>query len=100
VSVQADFTFENELSDTAVTLRGAVAPADYKHYVLPPLFLRYLSLRCEQRSDELQTLLKDPQSEYYTGDPDMDSEILEDAGEYSRRNVLVVPEEASWDYLR
>ena len=44
-----DIDFESELWETAVTLRGTVAPADYKHYVLPLLFLRYLSLRYEQR---------------------------------------------------
>jgi type I restriction-modification system DNA methylase subunit len=99
-TAQPDLHFERELWETAVTLRGTVAPADYKHYVLPMLFLRYLSLRYEQRRGQLQMLLKDPQSEYYTGDPETDGEILEDPSEYARDNVLVVPEEASWDYLR
>lgn len=39
-----DPNFEAELWQTAVRLRGTVAPADYKHYVLPLLFLRYLTL--------------------------------------------------------
>ena len=47
MSPQADINFERELWETAVTLRGTVAPADYKHHVLPLLFLRYLSLRYE-----------------------------------------------------
>jgi type I restriction-modification system DNA methylase subunit len=64
------------------------------------LFLRYLSLRYEQRREQLEALLKDLQSEYYTGDSETDAEILEDPSEYARDNVLVVPEEASWDYLR
>ena len=42
MSIQADITFERELWETAVTLRGTVAPGDYKHYVLPLLFLRDL----------------------------------------------------------
>jgi type I restriction enzyme M protein len=44
--------------------------------------------------------LKDQRSEYYTSDPETDAEILEDPAEYARENVLVIPEEASWDYLR
>ena len=69
MSIQADITFERELWETAVTLRGTVAPGDYKHYVLPLLFLRYLSLGYEQRHQQLELLLKDQRSEYYTGDP-------------------------------
>jgi len=42
-------TRERELWQTAVNLRGTVAPAEYKNYVLPLLFMRYLSLRFEQR---------------------------------------------------
>ncbi len=45
----ADLQFERELWDPAVNMRGTVSPADYKHYVLPLLFLRYLSLRYENR---------------------------------------------------
>jgi type I restriction enzyme M protein len=75
-------------------------PADYKHYVLPLLFLRYLSLRYEERRRQLTTFLRDPSSEYYTGDPEADREILDDPTEYEAASVLVVPREASWDYLR
>ena len=100
MSPQADINFERELWETAVTLRGTVAPADYKHYVLPLLFLRYLSLRYEQRHQQLELLLKDERSEYYTGDPVVDQQILEDPVEYESQNVLVVPDEASWDFIR
>jgi type I restriction enzyme M protein len=100
MTLQADLDFEKELWGTAVALRGTVAPADYKHYVLPLLFLRYLSLRYEQRYDQLQLALKDPKSDYYTGDAEVDDEILKDRAEYERFNVFIVPEEASWDYLR
>jgi type I restriction enzyme M protein len=100
VSPQADINFERELWETAVTLRGTVAPADYKHYVLPLLFLRYLSLRYEQRHQQLELLLRDERSDYYTGDPVVDRQILEDPVEYESHNVLVVPDEASWDFIR
>ena len=91
---------ENELWQTAVNLRGTVAPADYKHYVLPLLFMRYLSRRYEQRYTQLTMLLKDQRSEYYTGDPDIDQETLGDPVEYESHNVFVVPLEARWDYIR
>lgn len=100
MTVQADIIFERELWETAVTLRGTVAPADYKHYVLPLLFLRYLSLRYEQRKAELAKLVTDPNSDYYTGDPDIDAEVLADKSEYEKQNVYVVPDEASWDTIR
>jgi type I restriction enzyme M protein len=97
---QADINFERELWEAAVNLRGTVAPADYKHYVLPLLFLRYLSLRYEQRYRQLKTALKDPGSDYYTGDPQIDAETLADPAEYESFNIFVMTEEASWDYLR
>lgn len=100
MTAQADINFEKELWETAVSLRGTVAPADYKHYVLPLLSLRYLSLRYEQRRTVLERLLKDESSDYYTGDPDIDEEILSDPVEYEKENVFVIPAEAAWDYLR
>ena len=100
MTAQPEITFEKELWETAVSLRGTVSPAEYKHYVLPLLFLRYLSLRYEQRRQEIQQALREPSSEYYTGDPEIDEEILADASEYIKENVFIVPVEASWDYLR
>lgn len=97
---EADLAFERELWAAAVQLRGTVAPADYKHYVLPLLFLRYLSLRYQERRGELKRLLEERDSPYYTGDPESDAQVLEDPTEYERENVFVVPEEASWSYLR
>ena len=38
-----------ELFQAAITLRGSVEPADYKRYVLPIIFLRFLSLRYDRR---------------------------------------------------
>jgi type I restriction enzyme M protein len=58
-----DIDFEKELFEAAVNLRGTVAPADYKHYVLPLLFLRY-----KQRRQELQRLIREPGTEYYVAD--------------------------------
>src|SRR6476620_6496796 len=100
MSAQTDISFQSELWETAVTLRGTVSPADYKHYVLPLLFLRYLSLRYEPRRKALQTLLHDPGSDYYTGDPETDADVVCDPTEYEKDNIFVVPTEASWDYIR
>ena len=61
MTAQADLQFERELWEAAVRLRGTIAPADYKHYVLPLLFLRYLSLRYETRRQHLQRVT-DPRS--------------------------------------
>jgi hypothetical protein len=36
-----------ELWQAAVNLRGSVEPADYKRYVLPIIFLRFVSLQLE-----------------------------------------------------
>ncbi|MBN1208091.1 MAG: SAM-dependent DNA methyltransferase [Myxococcaceae bacterium] len=38
-----------ELWQAAVTLRGSIEPAEYKRFVLPIIFLRFLSLRSEHR---------------------------------------------------
>ena len=57
-----------ELWQAAVNLRGSIEPADYKRYVLPIIFLRFLSLRYERRRAELDAADRRPDSEYYTGD--------------------------------
>ena len=48
-----------ELFQAAITLRGSVEPADYKRYVLPISFLRFLSLRYDRRRAELETVVAD-----------------------------------------
>ncbi len=63
-----DIHFEDDLWDAAVKLRGNIAPADYKHYVLPLLFLRYLSLKYERRREQLEQLTHDAASDYFTDD--------------------------------
>lgn len=55
-----------QLWQAAVELRGSIEPADYKRYVLPIIFLRFLSIRFEKRREELQGLITDPSSEYHT----------------------------------
>jgi type I restriction-modification system DNA methylase subunit len=57
-----------ELWNAAVALRGSIEPADYKRYVLPLIFLRFLSLRYEQRVSEIEAEIADPQSDLFTRD--------------------------------
>ncbi len=98
-AARADINIEKELWEAAVKLRGNIAPADYKHYVLPLLFLRYLSLRYEHRHDELESMIKDPASAYFTEDEETAHDILDDPDEYKSKNVYIMPEEARWSHL-
>lgn len=88
-----------ELWQAAVNLRGPIEPADYKRYVLPIIFLRFLSLRYEKRRAELEELIADSDSDYHTDDPEVAESILEDPDEYRRVGAFKVPEKARWDYL-
>ena len=97
--LRADLEVEDELWEAAVDLRGNIAPADYKHYVLPLLFLRYLSLRYEERRDELKQKVSEPGSDYYVEDDDVAEDILTDPDEYRSEGAFIIPEKARWSYL-
>ena len=88
-----------ELWQAAVNLRGSIEPADYKRYVLPIIFLRFLSLRYERRREELEGLLADPKSDYFTKDAKVASRILADADEYRAAGAFIVPEKSRWSYI-
>jgi type I restriction enzyme M protein len=88
-----------ELWQAAVNLRGSIEPADYKRYVLPIIFLRFLSLRYERRRAELEKLIAEPGSEFHTTDPKAAARILKDEDEYKAVGALLVPEEARWDTI-
>ena len=87
------------LWESAVNLRGAIEPADYKRYVLPLIFLRFLSLRYERRRAELERLIADPGSEYHTTDPQVAESILDDPDEYRAVGSFVVPQAARWSEI-
>lgn len=88
-----------ELWQAAVNLRGSIEPADYKRYVLPIIFLRFLSLRFERRRQELEGLVAEPGSEYYTTDKKAITSILEDPDEYAQARTFIVPKKARWSEL-
>lgn len=84
------------LWEAAVNLRGSIEPADYKRYVLPLIFLRFLSLRYDRRRAELERLLADPATDYHTTNPDHRAAVLADPDEYQSRGAFIVPEAARW----
>ena len=88
-------TLTKELWQAAVNLRGSIEPADYKRYVLPLIFLRFLSLRYERRRGELEGLIREPGSDYYA-----DTAALDDPDEYRSTGAFVIPEEARWENIR
>ncbi|NIK80536.1 type I restriction enzyme M protein [Paenibacillus castaneae] len=96
---KADITFTKDLFDAANRMRGSVAPSEYKHYVLPLIFLRYVSLRYEKRRQELEQLLSNPQSDMYFEDEELRLEMLDDPDQYTSERVYVLPEDARWSYI-
>jgi len=88
-----------ELWNAAVALRGNIEPADYKRYVLPLIFLRFLSLRFEKRHAELLTEIADPKSDLHTTSDQLKLDILNDADNYTSKQVFFIPEEARWDNI-
>ncbi|WHX24920.1 class I SAM-dependent DNA methyltransferase [Virgibacillus halodenitrificans] len=96
---KADINFQKDLFDAATNMRGSVAPSDYKHYVLPLIFLRYLSNRYDMRKEEIDNLVKDPKSDWYALDEETQQIIKEDPDMYMSENVYVVPEESRWSYI-
>jgi len=88
-----------QLWEAAVNLRGMIEPADYKRYVLPIIFLRFLSMRYEKRRAELVELVAEPKSEYYVKTPAQREAVLNDPDEYAAFGTFVVPEEARWSTI-
>jgi type I restriction enzyme M protein len=88
-----------ELWNAAVALRGSIEPADYKRYVLPLIFLRFLSLRYEKRIAEIDAEIADPKSDLFTTDKQLAMEFREDPDNFKKKSVFLVPEEARWDNI-
>src|SRR5688572_10170218 len=84
-------TLTKELWQAAVAQRASIEPSDYKRYVLPLIFLRFLSLRYEQRRAELERLIADPKSDYHKH-----KAALDDPDEYRSAGAFIVPEAARW----
>jgi len=87
------------LWEAAVSQRGTIEPSDYKRYVLPIIFLRFLSLRYERRREELERSLDDPKSDDFTEDAKARARVLADPYEYRAAGAFIVPEKARWSYI-
>ena len=72
---------------TANALRGNIDAAEYKHVVLPLMFLKYISDAFEELHEELESKVADGR------DP-------EQPDEYKERNVFWVPQEARWTVIQ
>jgi type I restriction enzyme M protein len=91
--------FQN-LWDSAVALRGALEPSQYKHPVLGLLFIKYVSDSFVEMQEKLKTWTADPNNEdYYEEDEEDRIAILEDRDEYAAENVFWIPTEARWEHL-
>ena len=88
-----------ELWNAAVALRGNIEPADYKRYVLPLIFLRFLSLRYEKRRAEIDAEIADPKCDLHTTDEQLALTLREDPDLYLASQVFLVPEDARWDNI-
>jgi type I restriction enzyme M protein len=87
-----------ELWEAAVALRGTIEPADYKRYVLPIIFLRFLSLRYEKRRAELTAYVEEGRAGYEVGVKNLET-ILSDPDEYRSGGAFIIPENARWDSI-
>lgn len=87
-----DKAFFDTLWESAVKLRGALEPAEYKHPVLGLLFLKYISDSFTEFEDNLRVWVEDENHDYFGAD-------LNDQDLYDAENIFWVPEAARWQYL-
>ena len=79
--------YQSQLWQTAENLRGNVDAAEYKHVVLPLVFLKYISDTFEELYEELESQT----------DEGMDPE---EPDYYTAKNVFWVPQEARWSTIQ
>ena len=79
--------YQSQLWRAADTLRGNIDAAEYKHVVLPLIFLKYISDAFEELHEELESKV----------DEGMDPE---ERDYYTASNVFWVPKEARWPIIQ
>lgn len=95
-----DKEFLDLLWDSAVKLRGALEPAEYKHPVLGLLFLKYVSDSFNELHQKLHAWTQDPNNQdYYEDTEEKRLARIEDRDEYEAENVFWIPEESRWNTL-
>jgi type I restriction enzyme M protein len=87
-------TLEDTLWKAADKLRGSMDAADYKHFVLGLVFLKYVSDAFTERREEIERELA---KEGIGGD--RAAQFLEDRDEYVGRGVFWVPKAARWELI-
>ena len=79
--------YQSQLWRAADTLRGSIDAAEYKHVVLPLIFLKYISDAFEELHEELES----------QADQGVDPE---EPDYYTANNVFWVPQEARWSNIQ
>lgn len=87
-----DKEFFDTLWESAVALRGALQPSEYKHPVLALLFFKYVSDSFVEFREDAQKWVKEEGHDFHGMD-------LEDRDLYEAGNIFWVPEIARWEYL-
>ncbi|ELA9386618.1 N-6 DNA methylase [Vibrio parahaemolyticus] len=87
-----DKAFFETLWESAVALRGALQPSEYKHPVLALLFFKYVSDSFGEFRSDAQEWIKDEDHEFFEMD-------IDDPDLYEAANIFWVPEVARWEYL-
>jgi len=96
----ATLGFEETLWQAADKMRGHMDPSEYKHVALGLIFLKYISDAFEERRQEIDRELTDPESAWHVAEPKLLQEELEDRDAYAMANVFWVPRQARWSYLQ
>jgi type I restriction enzyme M protein len=92
-------SFEDQLWQAAVRLRGKVEEARYKDLVLGLIFLKFVSESFSHRREQVIQEVSDPSSELFLLDEDLREAAVEDHDYYGMENVPWVPQTARWDFL-
>ena len=93
-------SLEQTLWQAADKLRKNIDTAEYKHIVLGLIFLKYISDAFEEKREQLELELANPNSEWYMKESQERYEVMEDPDEYRAENVFFVPAKARWSYLQ
>lgn len=91
---------EKELLQKAKELFEDFSDNNLNDFVLSMVFLKYLSEQSDKVYEELNGLLNDIDSDYYTEDEEEIKYVLNDPDEYLARNTFKIPVMASWSYLQ
>lgn len=98
--VRSAKSLEATLWDAADELRGMMDSAQYKHVVLGPIFLKYVSDTFMVRHDELARLVDDPSPDYFMPNEAARASVLGDREEYTAEGDFWIPEGHRWEDLR